>query len=116
MAIINKNTGRFWQMSSFCPWINIIRPEDSTTTSLSPFDQHRNTVTIQPSPDLPEVELEQEVAAPLADIQSAIKVMNAGWEQLVSAQSDSAKRFAVQGLRHQLEAIKTALNEYEAKI
>lgn len=114
MALINKNTGRVWKQSSFCPWITIVR--DDSGQSLSPFDRLRDTVTVQPSPAQPEVELAQEVAAPLADIQGAIRVLNAGWEQLAGAQNNATKRFAIIGLKNQIEVLGAAIADYEKTV
>lgn len=111
MGIINKNTGRVWNISSFCPWITLVRNDEGP--SLNPFERTRNTVTMQPSPEQPEVEMEMKVAAPLADIQSAIRVLNVGWEQLAGAQSKDTKKFAVVGLKNQVEVLAAAIAEYE---
>ena len=113
MGLINKNTGRIWNLSSFCPWITLVRNNEGP--SLSPWDS-KPAITIQPSPEQPEVEVEPEVAAALADIQAAIRVLNAGWEQLAAAQKPATKQFAVIGLKNQIEILQAALAEYEKGI
>jgi len=115
MSLINQNTGRVWQQSSWCPWITIVRTEDGTP--LSPFDRFKKpAVTIKPSPEQPEVELPENVVGPLADIQAAIRVLNASWEQLAVASTPSMKRSIVAGFKAQAAMLLDSIESYAETI
>lgn len=106
---------RSWNQTNWCPWITITREADSNT--LSPFDRFRKpVVTIQPSPEQPEVEVPENLVGPLGDIQATIRVLNASWEQLAVASTASMKRSIVAGFKAQAAMLLDSIESYAGTI
>jgi len=106
---------RQWNQTNWCPWITITRTEDGNT--LSPFDRFKKpAVTIQPSPEQPEVEVPGNLVGPLADIQAAIRVLNASWEQLALASTSSMKQAIVAGFKGQAAMLLDSIESYAETI
>jgi len=111
-----QDSGQVWTQRPWCGWITIKRVSGQST--VAPWTTRpvlNQPVAIQ-TPTMPDVEVSAEEVGPLAEVQSAVNMINAGFDQLAAASTPARKRLAVGGLENQIEFLKEVLQDYKAAL
>ena len=111
-----QDSGQTWVQRPMCGWITIQRVAGQST--LTPWTTRpvlNQPVAIQ-TPTMPDVEVSAEEVGPLAEVQSAVNMINSGFDQLAAARTPARKRLAVGGLENQVAFLQEVLMDYKAAL